>query len=88
MPNQVQSISLGNKVQAYSTTTVEPAFGRLLGRLVHAGKALCFVPALLAVVAAGAVGILFLAITERFSGNVRRQASVPKERAGLEVFRG
>jgi hypothetical protein len=88
MLNQVQSLPLGTKVQAYSTTTIEPAFGRLLGRVLQVGMALYLVPAFLAVVAAGAVGILFLAITEPFWGNVAREASVPKERVGLEIFRG
>jgi hypothetical protein len=88
MLNQVQSVSLGNKVQAFSSTTIEPAFGRLLSRLVQVGVALYLLPLFLAIAAASAAGILFLAVTEPFTRNVRREASVPKERAGLEIFRG
>ena len=88
MLNLVKSIPLRNKVQAYSTAAIERALSRLLVGVLQVAMALYLLPVFAAVFAASVLGVLVLAVRDIFCGSVSREASVPQDRFGLEIFRG
>ena len=74
-----QPLSRSEKI----TRALEPA----AGRLVQVGVALYVVPALVFVVAVGAVTMLAIAARDVIWGSVCHDVCAPRERVGSEIFR-
>lgn len=65
------------------TRAIEPA----AGRLIQVAVALSVVPALVFVVAVGAVTMLAIAVRDVIWGSVCHDVCAPRERVGSEIFR-
>jgi hypothetical protein len=63
------------------------AFTPSPGRLIQVGLALYLLPALLVVLAVGALGTQILAARGLFSEKTAPEVSEPSDRVGLEIFR-